>query len=31
MVRTTDGVTPAILHQWDRVPHVKAAIERRYA
>ena len=31
VVRTTDGVTPAILHQWDRVPHVKAAIDKRYS
>jgi hypothetical protein len=31
MVRTADGHAPAILHQWDRVPHVKAVIDRRYA
>ena len=30
-VRTTRGDTPAILHQYDRVPHVNAAIERRYS
>lgn len=31
LVRTRDGRFPAILHQYDRVPHVKAAIERRFA
>jgi len=31
LVRTTDGHTPAILHQYDRVPHLKAAIEKRYS
>jgi hypothetical protein len=31
LVRTIDGHVPAILHQYDRVPHVKAAVDRRYA
>ncbi len=31
LVHTTDGHEPAILHQYDRVPHVKAAIDARYA
>jgi len=30
VVRTVDGHVPAILHQYDRVPHVNAAIVRRY-
>jgi len=30
VVRTADGHIPAILHQYDRVPHVSAAIARRY-
>jgi hypothetical protein len=30
LVRTADGHEPAILHQYDRVPHVNAAIEKRY-
>ncbi len=31
LVRTTDGRQPAILHQYDRVPHVNATIEKRYS
>lgn len=31
LVRTADGHLPAILHQYDRVSHVKAAVEQRYA
>jgi hypothetical protein len=31
LVRTAGGHVPAILHQYDRVPHVKAAVDRRYA
>jgi hypothetical protein len=31
LVCTTGGHLPAILHQYDRVPHLKAAIERRYS
>ncbi len=31
LVRTADGHEPAILHQYDRVPHVKAAIDARYS
>ncbi len=31
LVRTRDGHVPAILHQYDRVPHVRAAVERRFA
>jgi hypothetical protein len=31
LVRTIDGDAPAILHQYDRVPHVKAVIDRRYS
>jgi hypothetical protein len=31
VVRTTGGHTPAILHQYDRVPHVKLAIDARYS
>jgi hypothetical protein len=31
VVRTSGGHVPAILHQYDRVPHVKAALGRRYA
>jgi hypothetical protein len=31
LVRTTDGHVPAILHQYDRVPHVKAAMDCRFA
>jgi hypothetical protein len=30
VVRTRDGHGPAILHQYDRVPHVNAAIVKRY-
>jgi hypothetical protein len=30
MVRTADGHMPPILHQYDRVPHVNAAIAKRY-
>jgi hypothetical protein len=30
VVRTADGHVPPILHQYDRVPHVSAAIARRY-
>lgn len=30
LVRTRDGHLPAILHQYDRVPHVNAVIERRF-
>jgi hypothetical protein len=31
LVRTAGGHVPAILHQYDRVPHVKATVDRRYA
>jgi hypothetical protein len=31
LIRTGDGHVPAILHQYDRVPHVNAAVEKRYA
>jgi len=30
-VRTTNGHVPAILHQYDRVPHVKSAIDKRFS
>lgn len=30
VVRTADGRVPAILHQYDRVPHINAAIAGRY-
>jgi hypothetical protein len=30
VVRTADGHVPPILHQYDRVPHVNAAVARRY-
>jgi len=31
VVRTADGHVPAIVHQYDRVPHVKAAVGKRYS
>ncbi len=31
LVRTRDGHVPAILHQYDRVPHVRAAVEKRFS
>jgi hypothetical protein len=31
VVRTADGHVPAILHQYDRVPRINAAIIKRYA
>jgi hypothetical protein len=31
MVRTADGRRPAILHQYDRMPAISAAIEARFA
>jgi len=31
VVRTADGHVPAIVHQYDRVPHVKAAVDKRYS
>ena len=30
MIRTLDGHLPAILHQYDRLPEIKAAVERRW-
>jgi hypothetical protein len=30
VVRTADGHVPAILHQYDRVPHINSAIAGRY-
>ena len=29
-VRTADGHVPAILHQYDRVPHISSVIAKRY-
>jgi len=31
LVRSAGGHVPAILHQWDRVPTVRTAIDQRYA
>lgn len=31
LVTTVDGVPFTIVHQWDRVPEVKVAVERKYA
>ena len=30
LIRTLDGHLPAILHQYDRVPEIKAAVEQRW-
>ena len=30
LVRTADGHLPAILHQYDRIPEIKAAVEARW-
>jgi hypothetical protein len=30
-IRTDQGEVPAILHQYDRIPHVRDAVEARYA
>jgi hypothetical protein len=30
LVRTADGRLPAILHQYDRVPDIKRAVERKF-
>jgi hypothetical protein len=30
-IRTRDGQVPAILHQYDRIPEILAAVERRFA
>ncbi|HEY1543377.1 MAG TPA: hypothetical protein VGG01_13275 [Xanthobacteraceae bacterium] len=30
LVRTADGHVPAILHQYDRVPHISPVIAKRY-
>jgi hypothetical protein len=31
LIRTASGHLPAILHQYDRIPLLKAAVERRFA
>jgi hypothetical protein len=31
LIRTADNHLPAILHQYDRIPLLKAAVERRFA
>jgi hypothetical protein len=31
LIRTADGHLSAILHQYDRIPAIKAAVERRFA
>jgi hypothetical protein len=31
LIRTVGGHLPAVVHQYDRVPHLKAAVETRYA
>jgi len=30
LIRTADGRLPAILHQYDRIPELKPAVEARY-
>jgi hypothetical protein len=30
LIRTADGRVPAILHQYDRIPALKRAVEARH-
>ena len=30
VIRTAGGATPAILHQYDRIPEIKAPVEARW-